>query len=178
VVYTGSLPQGWIQDVIPYGDNVYFLDVGKNLTRQMRYDIKNKTVTRIINDDDNLAPHITGFFNNKLLFNIYDGDDNYEKKWKVYSSDLDGSKIKELPIDINFISNIYSFGDYIFVRPVSSHLQLMKNIVIFLMRWWYTIQTIKKLIKLICRTIRNHLFWSLVMINTCLYLTGKMVNII
>jgi hypothetical protein len=122
VVYTGSLPQGWIQDVIPYGDNVYFLDVGKNLTRQMRYDIKNKTVTRIINDDDNLAPHITGFFNNKLLFNIYDGDDNYEKKWKVYSSDLDGSKIKELPIDINFISNIYSFGDYIFVRPVWSHL--------------------------------------------------------
>lgn len=121
-IFVGSLPYGWIQDIIPYGDNVYFLDVGKNLSRQMRYDIKKKTVTRIINDDDNLFPTITGFFNNKLVITIYDGDDNYEKKWISYLSDLDGSNMEELPIDINFISNIYSFGDYIFVRPVWSHL--------------------------------------------------------
>lgn len=122
VIYTGSLSQGGIQDIIPYGNNVYFLETGKNLLRQMRYDIKNKTVTRIITDDDKLFPTITGFFNSKLVINIYDGDDNFEKKWISYLSDLDGSNKKELPIDINFISNIYSFGDYIFVRPVSSHL--------------------------------------------------------
>jgi glutaredoxin-related protein len=67
-----------------------------------------------------MYPSIVGILNNKLLVSMYDGDDNYEKEWFKYVSDLEGTDVEKLPIDINFISNIYSDENYLFLRPVNT----------------------------------------------------------
>jgi hypothetical protein len=128
VIYEGNLLGGKIADVFPYGNNVYFHEtgdfrqIGKDIYRAMRYDIKEETVARIIVDDDDsyMYPSIVGILNNKLLVSMYDGDDNYEKEWFKYVSDLEGTDVEKLPIDINFISNIYSDENYLFLRPVNT----------------------------------------------------------
>ncbi|MDQ2085350.1 hypothetical protein RBH29_02715 [Herbivorax sp. ANBcel31] len=125
IIYTGSSPDGSIFDLMPYGNNVYFLERESNIRRLMRYDIEKETTTQIISDDDdNIRPTIQGFLNDKLILNMFDGDDNYEKEWFAYMSDLDGSNIEKLPVDINFLSHIYSDNNYLYIRPLYAALNL------------------------------------------------------
>lgn len=130
IMYTGDISDGQIIDLMPYGNNVYFLEMGhledgSYVMRLMRYDIEEETTTQIVSDD-NFLPNIQGFLNDKLILNIYDGDRNLEEEWFAYTSDLDGNNLEELPIDINFLSHFYLDSNYLYVRPVWAYLNLEK----------------------------------------------------
>ncbi len=122
-IYTGNLQNGNIQDIVPYGKNVYFIEFGQNMSRTMRYDIEDKTVARILSDEDTVSTGIPTIFNNKLIFSEFRGNPDDEKARILYSSDLGGNNIEEIPIKRDFVSNCYFDGSYLFLRPVWFYLR-------------------------------------------------------
>jgi hypothetical protein len=93
VIFDGDLPNGDVQDIIPYGNQVYFYHTGKNIVRVMRYDIQQKTISRLFSDDDQVYPFLKAISNNNLLFSYFYGDIEDPRTLSTYSSDLAGGHI-------------------------------------------------------------------------------------
>ncbi len=122
-IYTGDLKNGNIQGILPYGKNVYFTETGQNMYRTMKYDIEDKKVVRLFSDDNSVSCTVLAIFNNRLIFSEFRGNPDDEKARILYSSDLEGKNIEELPIKRDFLSMGYSDGKYLFIRPAWFYLR-------------------------------------------------------
>jgi hypothetical protein len=121
-IYKGQLERGTIQDLYPYGKYVYFLEHG-GTWRFMMYDIEQQTVRRIVSDDDSMAIILRGIIGNRLYYQYFAGDLEDRQAWKLFSSDLEGNDIQELPIQPEFLSEIYITDKHLFVVPVTAYLE-------------------------------------------------------
>jgi hypothetical protein len=125
-VYTGSDSKSEISDIIPYGKNIYFYEViGQSITIK-RYDIENHAVTRMFTNDDGVIPLLRGIYQDRLLYTV-NTPATFEtlrdkEHTKVFSSDLEGTNGKQLPIERTFFSSYYVSGKYFYARPVFPYL--------------------------------------------------------
>jgi len=124
-VYSGNLPNGHIQDIVPYGKYVYFTEFGTGAAgRLMMYDIENQTVSRLLSDDDAVSTNLLGIANQRLIFSYFAGEVDDPLAWKIYSSDLEGQDIRELPVQSEFLSYVHATDEHLFVTPVTIYLDL------------------------------------------------------
>lgn len=122
-IYQGDLKLGQIQDIIPYGNHVYMLEIAENTYRTLRYDIKEKKTYVIFTDRPGEHAAIQGIFDDRLIFGYFYGDPKDERSHVIYATDLKGEHIERLPIYRTFINNVYPSGEYLFVRPVWFYLR-------------------------------------------------------
>ncbi|MFD0713797.1 hypothetical protein [Paenibacillus sp. GCM10027626] len=122
-IYTGNASGSEISDITPYGKNIYFYEIGGQSIRFMRYDLENRTATRLFTDEDGRIAKMEGIYNNRLMYVVSspikdESSLRDEEHLKVFSSDLEGRNGKELPIKRTFFSFYYVSGNYFYARPV------------------------------------------------------------
>ncbi|MFC6546976.1 hypothetical protein [Cohnella cellulosilytica] len=126
-IYTGNESGSQLQDITPYGKNIYFYENVGKAVRVMRYDMENGTVTRMFTNDDGKLHVMQGFYKDRLVYvattPIANGRMLRDKEHTtVYSSDLEGNNSVELPIERTFFSFYYASGSYFYARPVFPYL--------------------------------------------------------
>jgi len=123
-LYEGSQQNGSIVYLTAYGNRLYFQDGGMNILREMTFDLRSKTASRILSDDDTVYPFLKSFSGDKLLFTYFYGDIEDPEAWKAHTANLDGSQIAELPFQPDFFS-IFNMDDrYFYVRPDDVYLNV------------------------------------------------------
>ncbi|MNO45928.1 hypothetical protein D3C76_362070 [compost metagenome] len=116
VIYEGTQDNGYIVDIIPYGKNVYILEMGTNLYHVLRYDIQDQTFTPLFDDDDNSNELIGGITNQKLIFTKFYGNPLDERSWSFYEANLEGEHVRTLPIKRDFLSQVYADNQFVYAR--------------------------------------------------------------
>ncbi|QNU66030.1 hypothetical protein EHE19_014225 [Ruminiclostridium herbifermentans] len=103
-IYTGTLEGGHIQDLMCYGNNLYFLEFAHNENSftdiHMRYDILTGKANRLYNDidsDDLEFASYPSIHNGKIYYSVskYNMDGTSQTK-NSYVCNLDGSNKKEI----------------------------------------------------------------------------------
>lgn len=135
ILYTLN-PNHNINDLIAYGNMLYFMDIGPNIFRTIRYDINTQESNVLFTDDKgNLSipgiPEIKlshrsqggvavyGIYGSRLYSNIYPGDPKDPAAWRIYNSDLDGQDVSIVPVNLPLISWAYADQRYFYFNPVS-----------------------------------------------------------
>ena len=116
VIYEGTLDNGHISDIIPYGKNLYILEMGTNMYRTLRYDLENKSMVTLFDDDNSSNELIGAIANNKLIFTKFYGDPLDERSWHLFEANLDGEHVKKIPIERDFLSLVNADNQHFFVR--------------------------------------------------------------
>lgn len=102
-IYTGSLEGGHIQDLMCYGNSLYFLEFAHNkksfTSIQMRYDILTGKTGRLFTDvdsDDLVLASCPSIYNGKIYYSVskYNADGTVQTK-NSFVCDLDGNNKKE-----------------------------------------------------------------------------------
>lgn len=112
-LYKGTLINGNIQDLLCYGKNLYFTEVGSNgkitVTKCMRIDLKSKTSYRMLsnNDEEYVSQPI---ISNKRLYQsiLHISKEGMIIDTKNYSSNLNGDDLKS---GFDFITKACGFSD-------------------------------------------------------------------
>lgn len=121
-IYRGKLPGGAIQDIICYGQNVYFTEYAMNseitATRIQHYDLNTKKAACIIQEKDNSYPGALAFFKEHILYS-YSTIDPAGKILQAenYISALDGSRAEKSFSTVPY-QNRFSDGKYIYIDDV------------------------------------------------------------
>lgn len=115
---------GSIVYLTAYGNRLYFQDGGMNVLKQTAFDIRSKTATRILSDDDKTYPFMQGFTENSMLFAYFYGDIEDPAVWKAYKANLDGTQIEPLPLQPDFYSIFSADNRYIYARPDDVYLNI------------------------------------------------------
>lgn len=116
VIYEGVQENGYIVDIIPYGKNVYFLEMGTNMYHVLRYDIQSQSCISLFDEDDNSNELIGGIANNKLVFTKFYGDPLDNRSWFFYEANLEGDDVRTLPIKRDFLSQVYADNRFVYAR--------------------------------------------------------------
>lgn len=122
-IYSGDLPLGYILDIIPYGNQVYFLESARNMYRTMRYDLENKSLHIMFSEDKLSNPGLYGISDEQLFYGFFYGDPADERSHSIYSSDLLGDNTEKMPISFDFLFNFYVDNHYYYSRPVWAYLR-------------------------------------------------------
>lgn len=95
ILYTGDLSGGSIQNIMCYGNHVYFTEITINkevqILRAMHYDTVQDETTRLFTEDDDLYPQALSIINGEIYYIIFNGDYYDHSNRTVYKADLDGS---------------------------------------------------------------------------------------
>ncbi len=122
-IFDGKITGGAIQDIICYGQNLYFNEFAMNseiiTVRIQHYDLNTKKTTCIMKENKDSFPSELAFYKDLILSNYTTLDYSSGEVIQVdnYLSNLDGSKRKKsFPTD-NY-QNLYSDGKYIYLDDV------------------------------------------------------------
>lgn len=137
VVYEGQHKNGSISRLLPYGSQIYFNERQEGeVFRVMRYDLTSSDTSVVWEVKDRGYPQIETIHQNQLYFWYYyyysrttDVSDIFDERGlKIYTSDLDGSNIRETNIQTApIISNVYMDDRYTYVRPVWFQLRRIED---------------------------------------------------
>ncbi len=119
-IYEGKITGGNIQDIIGYGQNLYFREFAMNseitAVRIQHYDLDTNKVTCIVQEEEDTFPSHMAFMDDTLLYNCTTIDSITGEITQIfnYMCELDGTNLKEsFPID-NY-QMLYSDGKYIYL---------------------------------------------------------------
>jgi hypothetical protein len=119
-IYEGELPGGNIQDIICYGQNLYFMEYAHNTkivtTRIMRYDIETRKTSCMFKEKGDTFPGNFTFLNDRILFSFTALD---KETGEVLNTEdlqfaLDGTDGKE-SFETEPYDKIYTDGKYIYL---------------------------------------------------------------
>jgi len=127
-LYVGALHNGAIQDLLCYGENLYFHEVGMQETagggnvltdQQMRCHVKTGETSRLSASDDATFPGSLAFLKNRMYscFFTVDMEVGNVVDTKVYQSDLEGGNRERVfeqndPYVVYHGDEDYLYGDY------------------------------------------------------------------
>lgn len=122
-IYEGELPGGNIQDIICYGQNLYFMEYAHNTkivtTRIMRYDIEARKTSCMFKEKGDTFPGGLAFLNDRILFSYTTLD---KETGEVLDTEdlqfaLDGTDGKE-SFETEPYDKIYADGKYIYLDDI------------------------------------------------------------
>lgn len=117
VLYTVEYNDLHLNDIIPYGTNVYFTESGRNMYRTVQYNIELEKAEILFKDHvGNIT--IDSRIGDKMFFANFTGDARDKRSWKKYESNMDGEEISELPLHLNTLSHVYTDSNYLYQAPV------------------------------------------------------------
>jgi hypothetical protein len=122
-IYEGELPGGNIQDIICYGQNLYFTEYAHNpkivTTRKMRYDIETGKISCMLKEKGDTFPSGSAFLNDRILFSYTTLDKETGKilNTENLQFELDGTDGKEI-FETEPYDKIYTDGKYIYLDDI------------------------------------------------------------
>lgn len=122
-IFKGKITGGNIQDLICYGQNIYFREFAMNseitAVRIQHYNLNTKKTTCIIQEKDDSFPGEMAFLHNHILYTYTTLDYTTGEVTQThnYMCELDGSKVKEIFSTDNY-QTLYSDGKYIYLDDV------------------------------------------------------------
>lgn len=124
VVYTGDDNVTDISGILPYGNQLYWLEFTDKGYRTQRYDLNNNKVTTLWDRGDGSLSNLLNVSGNKLYFSYFYGDPADKRTHKKYSSDLQGNQIEEVQIEHPpALSHIYNDKNYTYIRVIDVYVQ-------------------------------------------------------
>lgn len=116
VLYSSEYNDLRYTDIIPYGNQVYITEMGRNMYQTIRYDLEQER-WHILYENEEGNAGVTSRINDLLFYSLFTGDARDERSWKAYVSNLTGEEARELPIKFNSLNRIYTDVRYIYLEP-------------------------------------------------------------
>jgi hypothetical protein len=121
-IYIGNLEGGTIQDLLAYGNNLYFMESADNgktsITRTIMYDILSKKTNKLFTTEDKDGGIFQTIYDNKLWYFKRTLNSDYSlREAKLYESDLKGENQKE-SFKIDYFCNALSDSRYLYLKDV------------------------------------------------------------
>lgn len=121
-IYQGTFSDGNIVDIFPYGKSIYFTESTTKGYRTMRYDLESKTSNLMFSDEKGAQSAIEAIMDDRVFFSRYYYNPDDERTMVTFVTDLEGRTVHTTPPIKLFLSNLYSDGSYLYVRPVLGYL--------------------------------------------------------
>lgn len=103
-------------DVIPYDNSLYITEFGRNMYRTIKYDLDKKEREILFAEyEGNVA--IDSRMNDKMFFSFFTGDALDESSWQLFSSDLNGKNVVNVPLNVQALNRIFVDDHYLYVEP-------------------------------------------------------------